>query len=88
MYLDESWSDKNVAFKKCWQHKEVLRVTTNVNSSNRFITLVLESYTSFVEGYSGRESQTAKVEGDIMNPKIRILPIISVNDLLGGQYSR
>ena len=40
--------------------------------------------------HSGTEwaiSQTANIGGDIMNPGIKVLPLASVNGLLGGRMS-
>jgi hypothetical protein len=34
LHLDETWVDVNLTFRKCWQNKEVVGITTNVNTSN------------------------------------------------------
>jgi hypothetical protein len=41
LYLDETWVDANLTFRKCWLNKEVVGITTNVNSSNRLIIVHL-----------------------------------------------
>jgi hypothetical protein len=39
LYLNETWVDANLTFRKCWQNKEVVGITTNVNASNRLIVV-------------------------------------------------
>ena len=50
-YLDETWVDGNLTFRKCWQHNDVKGVSTNVNAKNRLIVVHLggES-TGFIVG--------------------------------------
>jgi hypothetical protein len=52
LYLDETWVDANLTFRKCWQNKEVVGITTNVNvnASNRLIAVHLGGSGGFVEG--------------------------------------
>jgi hypothetical protein len=50
LYLDETWVDANLTFRKCWQNKEVVGITTNVNASNRLIVVHLGGSGGFVEG--------------------------------------
>jgi hypothetical protein len=51
LYLDKTWVDANLTFRKCWQNKEVVRITTNVNASNRLTVVHLDRSGGFVEGY-------------------------------------
>ncbi|KAJ4447175.1 hypothetical protein ANN_09176 [Periplaneta americana] len=50
LYLDETWVDTNLTFRKCWQHKDVTGVLTTVNASNRLIVVHLGGINGFVEG--------------------------------------
>jgi hypothetical protein len=50
LYLDETWVDANLMFRKCWQNKEVVGIMTNVNASNRLIFVHLGESGGFVEG--------------------------------------
>jgi GT2 family glycosyltransferase len=50
LYLDETWVDANLTFRKCWKNKEVVGVTTNVNVSNRLIVVHLGGSGGFAEG--------------------------------------
>jgi transposase len=51
LYLDENWVDASLTFRKCWQNKKVVGITTNVNASNRLIFVHLGGSGGFVEGY-------------------------------------
>jgi transposase len=42
--------DANLTFRKCWQNKEVVGITTNVNASKRLIVVHLGGSGGFVEG--------------------------------------
>jgi hypothetical protein len=48
--LDETWVDASLAFRKCWQNKEFVGITTNVNTPNRLIVVHLGGSGGFVEG--------------------------------------
>jgi hypothetical protein len=50
LYLDETWVDVNLTFSKCWQNKEVVGITTNVNVSKRLFFVHLGESGGFVEG--------------------------------------
>jgi hypothetical protein len=50
LYLDETWVDAILMFRKCWQNKEAEGITTNVNASNRLIVVQLGGSGGFVEG--------------------------------------
>jgi transposase len=50
LYLDETWVDANLTFRKCWQNKEVVGITTNVNASNRLTVVHLGGSCGFFEG--------------------------------------
>jgi hypothetical protein len=39
LYADESWVDRNLTFRKCWQSDDVMGIQTKVNSGNRLIML-------------------------------------------------
>jgi hypothetical protein len=42
--------DAKLAFRNCWQNKELAGITTNVNASNRLTVVHLGGYCSFAEG--------------------------------------
>lgn len=48
VYIDETWVDSNLTFKKCWQDDTVLGATANVNSKNRLIVVHAGSSTGFL----------------------------------------
>lgn len=48
VYIDETWVDSNLTFKKCWQDDTVLGVTANVNAKNRLIVVHAGSSTGFL----------------------------------------
>ncbi|XP_055944327.1 uncharacterized protein LOC129975298 [Argiope bruennichi] len=48
VYIDETWVDSNLTFKKCWQDDTVLGATANVNSKNRLIVVHVGSSTGFL----------------------------------------
>ncbi|XP_055941674.1 uncharacterized protein LOC129971722 [Argiope bruennichi] len=50
VYIDETWVDSNLTFKKCWQDDTVLGATANVNSKNRLIVVHAGSSTGFLTG--------------------------------------
>jgi hypothetical protein len=50
LYLDETWVDANLTFRRCWQNKEVVRIMTNVNESKRLIVVHLGGSGGFVKG--------------------------------------
>ena len=43
IYLDESWIDSNLTFRKCWQHSDEFGAYSDTNSSNRLIVLLAGS---------------------------------------------
>jgi hypothetical protein len=50
LYMDKNWVDANLMFRRCWQNKEVVGMTTNLNASNRLIVVHLGRSGDFVEG--------------------------------------
>ncbi|XP_055946985.1 uncharacterized protein LOC129980628 [Argiope bruennichi] len=50
VYIDETWVDSNLTFKKCSQDDTVLGATANVNSKNRLIVVHAGSSTGFLKG--------------------------------------
>jgi hypothetical protein len=44
LYLDETWADANLTFRKCWQYKKLVGITTNVNASKRLIAIQLSRF--------------------------------------------
>jgi hypothetical protein len=53
----------NLTFRKCWQNKEVVGITTNVNASNRLIVIYLGGSGGFVKGCE-LVYKAGKVTGD------------------------
>ncbi|XP_054283210.1 uncharacterized protein LOC129000275 [Macrosteles quadrilineatus] len=49
-YLDETWVDGNLTFKKCWQNDEIDGVLSDMNSSNRLIIVDIGSEDGFLTG--------------------------------------
>jgi hypothetical protein len=47
-YIDESWVDSNLTFRKFLQKEEVMGVQTNVNSGNRLIMLHVGGINGFL----------------------------------------
>ncbi|XP_035218015.1 uncharacterized protein LOC118191329 [Stegodyphus dumicola] len=50
VYIDETWIDSNLTFKKCWQHDTVLGAQINVSSKNRLIVVHAGSSAGFIPG--------------------------------------
>lgn len=50
IYIDESWVDANLTFRKCWQSESEPGVITDTSSSNRLIIAHAGSEDGFVEG--------------------------------------
>jgi hypothetical protein len=48
LYVDESWVDSNLTFRKCWQSDDVMGIQVNVNSRNSLIMLHAGGINSFV----------------------------------------
>jgi hypothetical protein len=49
-YIDESWVDSNLTFKKCWQSEEVKGVCTDGNARKRLIMVHAGSCAGFLQG--------------------------------------
>jgi hypothetical protein len=49
-YLDESWVDSNLTFKKCWQSEEVKGLCTDGNAGKRLIMVHAGSHAGFLQG--------------------------------------
>lgn len=49
VYMDETWVDNNLTFKKCWQSSEVNGILTNTSSSNRLIVVHAGGKNGFVK---------------------------------------
>lgn len=49
-YLDETWVDGNLTFRKCWRNNEVDGVLPELNSSNRLIVVDIGSEDGFLPG--------------------------------------
>jgi hypothetical protein len=47
-YIDESWVDRNLIFRKCWKNEEVMGVQANVNPGNRLIMLHVGGINGFL----------------------------------------
>jgi hypothetical protein len=52
LYLDETWVDANLTYRKCWQNKEFEEITTNVNASNRLIVVAWADLAAFLKAVS------------------------------------
>jgi hypothetical protein len=50
IYIDESWVDANLTFRKCWQSQDLPGVITNTSANNRLIVISAGSEDGFVEG--------------------------------------
>lgn len=50
VYLDETWVDNNLTFKKCWQSDDIPGVLTDTSSTNRLIVVSAGSANGFVKG--------------------------------------
>jgi len=50
IYLDETWVDTNLSFKKCWQSENVFGVAENISSSGRYIVVHAGNENGFVQG--------------------------------------
>jgi hypothetical protein len=48
-YLDESWVDSNLTFRKCWQDESDFGVLVDVNEKNRLIILHIGSINGFLQ---------------------------------------
>lgn len=48
VYIDETWVDSNLTFRKCWQSNDVMGVQENVNSANRLIILHAGTSNGFI----------------------------------------
>ncbi|KDR15088.1 hypothetical protein L798_11092 [Zootermopsis nevadensis] len=49
-YLDESWVDSNLTFKKCWHSTEVKGVCSDGNAGKRLIMVHAGSHAGFLQG--------------------------------------
>lgn len=49
-YLDETWVDSNLTFRKCWQAQGVRGILSNSSSSSRLIVVSIGSIEGFVPG--------------------------------------
>ena len=47
-YLDETWVDSNLTFRKCWQSDDVFRVCADGNAGNR---LIIQSHPNTTRAY-------------------------------------
>jgi hypothetical protein len=48
-YLDESWVDSSLTFRKCWQDESDVGVLVYVNAKNRLIILHVGSIIGFLQ---------------------------------------
>jgi transposase len=62
-YLDETWVDSSLTFKKCWQGDEVDGVMTTRITSHRLIVMHIGSSNGFLEG-AGLVFRAGTVSGD------------------------
>jgi hypothetical protein len=62
-YLDESWVDSNLTFKKCWQSEEVKAVGADVNAGKRLIMVHIGSRAGFLQG-AGLIYKAGSASGD------------------------
>lgn len=62
-YLDETWVDSNLTFKKCWQAEGVHGILSNHSSSNRLIVVHIGSDDGFVPG-AGLIFKSGTTSGD------------------------
>lgn len=49
VYIDETWIDNNLTYKKCWQSEDVFGVQTYTSSSNRLIVVHAGCEEGFVQ---------------------------------------
>jgi hypothetical protein len=47
-YVDESWVDSSLTFRKFWQSDDVMGIQTSVNSGNRLIMLHVGGINGFL----------------------------------------
>ncbi|KAF8764364.1 hypothetical protein HNY73_022443 [Argiope bruennichi] len=50
VFIDETWVDSNLTFRKCWQSDTISGAEINVNSKNRLIIVHAGSSTGFIPG--------------------------------------
>ena len=48
-YLDETWVDSNLTFRKCWQSDDVFGICADANAGNRLIIVTAGSRTGFLK---------------------------------------
>jgi hypothetical protein len=48
LYVDESWVDSNLMFRKCCQSNDIMDIQANVNYGNRLIMLHVRGINGFV----------------------------------------
>lgn len=41
IYLDETWVDNDLTFRKCWQSNDLFGVVSNITSSGKYLKLML-----------------------------------------------
>lgn len=61
LYLGETWVDTILTFRKCWQNKEVVGITTNVNVAYRLIVVHPGGSSDFVQGHEQEAIFTGKL---------------------------
>ena len=49
-FLDETWADSNITFRKCWQGPGVTGVAENISGTSRFIIVHIGSKDGFLPG--------------------------------------
>jgi hypothetical protein len=69
-YLDESWVDSNLTFRKCWQDESDVGVLVDVNAKNRLIILHEGSINGFFQNaeliYKARNSTVNALKSTIL----------------------
>lgn len=50
LYLDETWADTNLTFRKCWQSENVMGIMNTTSASNRFIVAHIGGRGGFING--------------------------------------
>jgi hypothetical protein len=51
LYLDQTWVEAVLKFRKCWQNKEIVGIITNVNASNRLYDVHLDRSGGFLKAW-------------------------------------
>lgn len=49
IYIDETWVDNDITFKKCWQSDEISGIISNISSTGRLIVVHAGSENGFVK---------------------------------------